>query len=158
MGSKKVLHSFIFFLLGLLFFSVESKSSTTEKDVTTPITTVSFNQPNESWNVYKSTCKSTFKSTRTYYDKSNRTTMTNQQVSMTNPNNPSTAASSSGGSWCLTSCTDYACGYGKADCSAIQTAGKCYNPNTLVIMHLTHSMNTTQKNPSSGACQYGSTR
>ncbi|KAI3912928.1 hypothetical protein MKW98_008340 [Papaver atlanticum] len=223
MGSKKVLHSFIFFLLGLLFFSgfsaaekplmeetyskeldqkreliplsassrrlifkVESKSSTTEKDVTTPITTVPLINPMNPGTYTSPLVNPLSNPPGPTMTNPTGPIMTNPtSPTMTNPNNPSTAASSSGGSWCVASqsasqpalqvALDYACGYGKADCSAIQTAGKCYNPNTLRD-HASYAFNEyyqknpsptscnfggaaviTNVDPSSGACQYGST-
>ncbi|XP_059623627.1 PLASMODESMATA CALLOSE-BINDING PROTEIN 2-like [Cornus florida] len=72
---------------------------------------------------------------------------------------------SSGGAWCIASPTasptglqvalDYACGYGGADCSAIQPAGSCYNPNT-VRDHASYAFNDYyQKNPIPTSCVFG---
>ncbi|OVA00992.1 X8 [Macleaya cordata] len=193
---RRVLHSIIFFLLGVLFcsglsvaekpliestyskeldqkrelipfsasshreiFSVESKSSATERDVTTPITTVPLINP--------MTPATT--TTPLVNPLSNPTgpTMTNPTgPTVTNPNNP-TSPVSAGGSWCVASQTasqtalqvalDYACGYGAADCSAIQSGGKCYNPNTLRD-HASYAFNDYyQKNPSPTSCNFGGT-
>lgn len=101
------------------------------------------------------------------------------------PTTTTSPVSASGGSWCVASqaasqmalqvALDYACGYGGADCSAIQAGGSCYNPNTLRD-HASYAFNsyyqknpvpnscnfggaavTTSTNPSSGLCQYPST-
>ncbi|XP_043688303.1 glucan endo-1,3-beta-glucosidase 12-like [Telopea speciosissima] len=74
---------------------------------------------------------------------------------------------STGGSWCLATqsasetalqvALDYACGYGGADCSAIQPSGPCYNPNT-VRDHASYAFNNYyQKNPNPNSCNFGGT-
>ncbi|KAK1388753.1 PLASMODESMATA CALLOSE-BINDING PROTEIN 3 [Heracleum sosnowskyi] len=135
---------------------------TRQMDVTTPITTIPTLNPTPT------------------------TPVLNPTVS--NPNSPATTTaspSSSGGSWCVASqsasqtalqvALDYACGYGGADCSAIQPGGGCYNPNTLRD-HASFAFNkyyqknpvptsctfggaavTTSTDPSSGTCQYPTT-
>ncbi|KAJ4980831.1 hypothetical protein NE237_031668 [Protea cynaroides] len=80
---------------------------------------------------------------------------------------PSGTPASSGGSWCVASqsasqtalqvALDYACGYGGADCSAIQLGGPCYNPDTLHD-HASYAFNSYyQKNPISTSCNFGGT-
>ncbi|KAK1298074.1 Glucan endo-1,3-beta-glucosidase 1 [Acorus calamus] len=74
---------------------------------------------------------------------------------------------SGGQSWCVASqsasetalqvALDYACGYGGADCSAIQTGGSCFNPDT-VRDHASYAFNTYyHKNPVPTSCNFGGT-
>ncbi|KAL3616945.1 hypothetical protein CASFOL_039339 [Castilleja foliolosa] len=73
--------------------------------------------------------------------------------------------SGGGGSWCIASASasettlqvaiDYACGYGGADCSAIQPSGACYDPNT-IRDHASYAFNDYyQKNPGPTSCVFG---
>ncbi|KAL5202749.1 hypothetical protein ABZP36_013701 [Zizania latifolia] len=73
----------------------------------------------------------------------------------------------SGGSWCVASpsasstalqvALDYACGQGGTDCSAIQSGGSCFNPNT-VRDHASYAFNSYyQKNPVQTSCDFGGT-
>ncbi|KAL3754815.1 hypothetical protein ACJRO7_001984 [Eucalyptus globulus] len=70
-------------------------------------------------------------------------------------------------SWCIASqsvsqtalqvALDYACGYGGADCSALQPGGSCYYPNT-VHDHASYAFNKYyQKNPVPTSCSFGGT-
>lgn len=72
-----------------------------------------------------------------------------------------------GGSWCVASQSesdttlqvslDYACGYGGADCSAIQPGGSCFDPDT-VRDHASYAFNSYyQKNPVPKSCDFGGT-
>lgn len=78
-----------------------------------------------------------------------------------------TSSPVSGASWCIASpsasptalqvALDYACGYGGADCSAIQSGGSCYNPNTLRD-HASFAFNSYyQKDPIPSSCNFGGT-
>ncbi|KAF8410995.1 hypothetical protein HHK36_003534 [Tetracentron sinense] len=85
---------------------------------------------------------------------------------ISNPAAPTSPVSLSG-SWCVVSRTvsqitlqialDYACGYGGADCSAIQLGGSCYNPNS-VRDHASYAFNDYyRKNPLPTSCNFGGT-
>ncbi|XP_038896033.1 PLASMODESMATA CALLOSE-BINDING PROTEIN 4-like [Benincasa hispida] len=84
-----------------------------------------------------------------------------------NVNPTAVTGNSGGGSWCIASSAasptalqvalDYACGYGGADCSAIQPGGSCYDPNT-VKDHASYAFNDYyQKNPAATSCVFGGT-
>ncbi|KAG2689070.1 hypothetical protein I3760_09G123700 [Carya illinoinensis] len=96
------------------------------------------------------------------------TTTTPTTPTTTTPTTPTTTTpASSGGSWCIASqaasetalqvAIDYACGYGGADCSAIQPGSSCYNPNTLRD-HASYAFNDYyHKNPAPTSCVFGGT-
>ncbi|QCD79599.1 histidine kinase 2/3/4 [Vigna unguiculata] len=145
---------------------------TTQRDITTPITTIP--------NLVPITSSSPILNPNSNPDSVSPAST----LPITTPNN-SSIYSSSGASWCTASPTasqralqvalDYACGYGATDCSAIQPGGTCYFPNS-VRDHASYAFNKyyqknpvpnscnfggvaviTNTNPSSGTCQYAST-
>ncbi|KAB1209612.1 Glucan endo-1,3-beta-glucosidase 1 [Morella rubra] len=134
-----------------------SPISTTQRDITTPITTVPTTTP------------AAPSSTSTPIINPNSSPDSNTPLTMTPITNPtaSTSPVSSGGSWCIASqsapqialqvALDYACGYGGADCSALQPGGSCYNPNT-IRDHASYAFNMYyQRNPVPSSCNFGGT-
>ncbi|KAE8646882.1 PLASMODESMATA CALLOSE-BINDING PROTEIN 5 isoform X1 [Cucumis sativus] len=135
---------------GKQFRAASRKSSTTQKDITTPITTVpTINIPTIPIINPAS---------------SNPDTVS---PAMTTPSFTPSTTISGGSSWCIASqsasqaalqlALDYACGIGGADCSSIQGGGNCYNPNS-VRDHASYAFNSYyQKNPLPNSCNFGGT-
>ncbi|KAM0956155.1 hypothetical protein ACFX13_025072 [Malus domestica] len=134
--------------------------STTQRDITTPITTVPTITPTNPTsstpivNPNSNPADSTFPVT---------TTPSMTPYTATTPSPPA----STGSSWCVSSqsasqmalqvALDYACGYGGTDCSEIQPGRSCYNPNN-VRDHASFAFNNYyQKNPVPNSCNFGGT-
>ena len=131
-----------------------ASKSTTQRDITTPITTIPNLVPITSTNPILN-------------PNSNPDTVSPAStLPITTPTMPNNSpVSSSGASWCTASPTssqralqvglDYACGYGGTDCSAIQPGGSCYFPNS-VRDHASYAFNKYyQKNPVPNSCNFG---
>ncbi|XP_019461166.1 PREDICTED: glucan endo-1,3-beta-glucosidase 3-like [Lupinus angustifolius] len=130
--------------------------STTEKDITTPITTIPNLVP-------------TITTTPPFLNpNSNPDTLSPASTLPTiTPTTVNSSPISTGISYCIASPTtsntalqvalDYACGYGSVDCSAIQSGGSCYNPNS-IRDHASYAFNKYyQKNPVPNSCNFGGT-
>ncbi|XP_048229596.1 glucan endo-1,3-beta-glucosidase 3-like [Ricinus communis] len=135
-----------------------TSTTNSQKDITTPITTVPTIIPA---NPASST---PIINPNSDPDSTSPATMTPM---ITPATSSSSSPSSPGASWCTASpsasptalqvALDYACGYGGADCSAIQSGGNCYNPNTLHD-HASYAFNSYyQKNPIPSSCNFGGT-
>ncbi|KAJ6840316.1 leucine-rich repeat extensin-like protein 5 [Iris pallida] len=151
----------------------ESLDTTPQLDVITPLTTVPTINP-ATMPTYSDPTSTMNPVTNPYTTP--MTTPTNPVTGpyttpTTTPTNPYTSpmtgtpSSSTGRSWCVASqsasqtalqvALDYACGYGSADCSAIQQGGSCFNPNTLRD-HASFAFNSYyQKNPVPTSCSFG---
>ncbi|MED6108579.1 hypothetical protein PIB30_025545 [Stylosanthes scabra] len=141
-------------------------TSTTKRDITTPITTI----PNLFPTISTSPILNPNSNPDTNYSPSSTTTTIPGIVGSTNTppaSNSTIVPSPSGSSWCIANPTasiralqvalDYACGYGGTDCSAIQPGGSCYNPNT-IRDHASYAFNKYyQKNPVPNSCNFGGT-
>lgn len=134
-----------------------SAISTTQKDITTPVTTVPIITP------------TTPTSTTPIINPNSNPDYSTTPATLTPFANPAATTSpvSSGASWCVASrsasqttlqvALDYACGYGGTDCSPIQPGGSCYNPNT-IRDHASYAFNVYyQKNPVPNSCNFGAT-
>ncbi|XP_052178566.1 glucan endo-1,3-beta-glucosidase 3-like isoform X2 [Diospyros lotus] len=129
--------------------------STTEADITTPLPTVPTTNPTTPIVTTPSVVNPAV---------SNPDSPATISPVMT-PATSSSSPASSGGSWCVASqaasqialqlALDYACGYGGADCSAIQLGASCYNPNT-IRGHASYAFNAYyQKDPVPNSCNFG---
>lgn len=135
-------------------------------DVVTPITTVPVINPTTT----PPTTTTTTPATTPVYNPFPTISSPVTPTTITNPfSTPAmvTPSSSSGQTWCVASQTasqtalqvalDYACGYGGADCSAIQKGGSCFDPDTLRD-HASYAFNEYyQKNPIPTSCDFGGT-
>lgn len=125
---------------------IPESTSVRHMDITTPITTIPTLNPIPSTNP-------------------------SLNPTISNPHSPASTTTSPAASairsWCIASqsapitalqvALDYACGYGGANCSAIQPSGGCYSPNTL-HNHASYAFNNYyQKNPVPNSCSFGGT-
>uniref|UniRef100_I1PYB0 X8 domain-containing protein n=1 Tax=Oryza glaberrima TaxID=4538 RepID=I1PYB0_ORYGL len=127
---------------------------TPERDVTSPLATVPVDNPAANPTVTSTTNPAAMPGTQT-------------TPSLANPVAAGGGGGGGGGSWCVASpsastaalqvALDYACGQGGVDCSAIQSGGGCFNPNT-VHDHASFAFNSYyQKNPVQTSCDFAGT-
>ncbi|GAB4842886.1 hypothetical protein Ancab_012865 [Ancistrocladus abbreviatus] len=173
MGTRVVVHWFAPLVLSLFVYSVSGdvtrrgvgqkemhneerlltslSISTTQADITTPITTVP-------------TINFTTTSAPPVLNPNSLPDSPAAEVPFTSPE---ASTANSGASWCIAGqsasqtalqvALDYACGYGGTDCSAIQPGGSCYYPDTLHD-HASYAFNNYyQKNPVPNSCNFGGT-
>ncbi|XP_039053554.1 major pollen allergen Ole e 10-like [Hibiscus syriacus] len=126
-----------------------------KKDITTPIATIPIMIPTTT----------PISSTPVLNPTSNPDSATSPMTMSPMTAVPVTTTTRGGGSWCVASQSasqsalqvglDYACGYGGADCAAIQPGGGCYNPNT-IHAHASYAFNSYfGKNPVPSSCNFG---
>lgn len=139
-----------------------SQISTTQRDITTPITTVPTITP------ANPTSSIPIVNPNSNPDSTSPVTVTPTLTPSTTTTTPTTTSpASSGVSWCVSSqsasqtalqvALDYACGYGGADCAAILPGGSCYNPIS-IRDHASYAFNSYyQKNPVPNSCNFGGT-
>ncbi|KAI4385081.1 hypothetical protein MLD38_003143 [Melastoma candidum] len=158
-------------------FSTKHRFHSTLKDITNPVTTIPTIIPapySGSASTSSSATASPPSSNPVIIPTSNPGAEVSPQTMAANPvgypagsyslTNPPPSLS---GSWCIASQgasraalqvgLDFACGYGRADCSAIQPGGRCYEPNS-VRDHASYAFNEYyQKNPIPSSCNFGGT-
>ncbi|KAI4383384.1 hypothetical protein MLD38_009226 [Melastoma candidum] len=158
-------------------YSTKHRFHSTLKDITNPVTTIPTIIPAPYSGSASSSSSATAappSSNPVIIPTSNPGTEVSPQTTAANPvgypagsyslTNPPPSLS---GSWCIAiqgaSRTalqvglDYACGYGRADCSAIQPGGRCYEPNS-VRDHASYAFNEYyQKNPIPSSCNFSGT-
>ncbi|XP_042482237.1 PLASMODESMATA CALLOSE-BINDING PROTEIN 5-like [Macadamia integrifolia] len=182
MGTR-VLQFLMFFLLGFFLCAGSTVTETplnigstwhikelehhevaTKRDVITPITTVPMANPTP---IPSTTIASPPAMTNPVTPPTTLTPTITSPTTTTPATTGGGIPASTGGSWCLATqsasetalqvALDYACGFGGADCSAIQSSGPCYNPNT-VRDHASYAFNNYfQKNPNPNSCNFGGT-
>ncbi|KAG6471177.1 hypothetical protein ZIOFF_072278 [Zingiber officinale] len=142
----------------MLIHSAALLAKEAEMDVVTPITTVPVINP---------TITPPTTTTTPVYNPFPTISSPVTPTPITNPFSTPAMMTPSGQNWCVASQTasqtalqvalDYACGYGGADCSAIQKGGSCFDPDTLRD-HASYAFNDYyQRNPVPTSCDFGGT-
>ncbi|XP_042446027.1 PLASMODESMATA CALLOSE-BINDING PROTEIN 3-like isoform X2 [Zingiber officinale] len=148
----------VIILLGLFLSCSALLAKEAEMDVVTPITTVPVINP---------TITPPTTTTTPVYNPFPTISSPVTPTPITNPFSTPAMMTPSGQNWCVASQTasqtalqvalDYACGYGGADCSAIQKGGSCFDPDTLRD-HASYAFNDYyQRNPVPTSCDFGGT-